>query len=360
MLLMLIVLVAEGQMAQTIYVPAMAVMADALNVRDGAMQRVMASYLLTYGGSQLIYGPLSDSVGRRPVILAGMMIFMSGVITAMTAPSLNMLVTGSAIQGLGTGVAGVMARTMPRDLYDGQALRKANSLLNMGVLVSPMLAPVIGALLTQLFGWHVCFVFLLLLCLAVTGTIACWLPETRPYRAEVTPLFKRYTRLLSDVNFVRYIVMLIGALAGIAVFESSSGLLMGSVLGLNSLTVSILFILPIPAAFFAAWFAGRKHWSWHSLMWWGVNSCLLAGILMWVPAWFGVMNIWTLLVPATLFFFGAGMLFPLATSGAMEPYAWLAGSAGALIGGMQNLGSGLVAWLSAIMTQGDQFSLDCS
>ena len=61
-----------------------------------------------------------------------------------------------------------------------------------------------------------------------------------------------------------------------------------------------------------------------------VNSCLLAGILMWIPAWFGVMNIWTLLVPAALFFFGAGMLFPLATSGAMEPYAWLAGSAGAL------------------------------
>lgn len=92
-------------------------------------------------------------------------------------------------------------------------------------------------------------------------------------------------------------------------------------------------------------------------MWWGVNSCLLAGILMWIPAWFGVMNIWTLLVPAALFFFGAGMLFPLATSGAMEPYAWLAGSAGALIGGMQNLGSGLVAWLSAMMPQRDQFSL---
>ncbi|MBK5016798.1 MULTISPECIES: multidrug efflux MFS transporter EmrD [Pantoea] len=357
LLVMLIVLVAVGQMAQTIYVPAMSVMADALNVRDGALQRVMAAYLMTYGGSQLIYGPLSDSVGRRPVILAGMMIFMIGAITALMATSLNMLVLGSAIQGLGTGVAGVMARTMPRDLYEGHALRRANSLLNMGILVSPLLAPVIGALLTQLFGWHACFAFLLLLCLAVTGSMARWLPETRPQSAEVTPFFKRYARLLSDANFVRYIVLLIGALAGIAVFESSCGVLLGGVLGLHSLTVSILFILPIPAAFFGAWFAGREQGSWHSLMWWGVNSCLLAGILMWIPAWFGVMNIWTLLVPAALFFFGAGMLFPLATSGAMEPYAWLAGSAGALIGGMQNLGSGLVAWLSAMMPQRDQFSL---
>jgi len=357
LLLMLILLLAVGQMAQTIYVPAMADMADALNVHNGTMQRVMAAYLMTYGGSQLIYGPLSDSIGRRPVILAGMTIFMIGAVASMLAPSLNVLVLGSAIQGLGTGVAGVMARTMPRDLYAGVALRQANSLLNMGLLVSPLLAPVIGALLTKLFGWHACFAFLLLLCVTVTGAMARWLPETRPQGGDVTPFFRRYQRLLSDASFVRFILLLIGALAGIAVFEASCGVLLGGVLGLDAFTVSILFILPIPAAFFGAWFAGREARSWHSLMWTGVNSCLLAGALMWIPAWFGVMNIWTLLVPAALFFFGAGMLFPLATSGAMEPYAWLAGSAGALIGGLQNLGSGVVAWASALLPQRDQFSL---
>lgn len=357
LLVMLIALVAVGQMAQTIYVPAMASMAEALNVRDGVMQRVMAAYLITYGGSQLIYGPLSDSVGRRPVILAGMAIFSVGALMAMFAPTIDLLVLASATQGLGTGVAGVMARTMPRDLYAGAALRQANSLLNMGILVSPLLAPVVGALLTHLFGWHACFAFLLLLCLTVTMAIARGLPETRPKTAEVKPFLSRYATLLSDGHFVRYLLLLIGALAGIAVFEASCGVLLGGVLGLDALTVSILFILPIPAAFFGAWFAGRDYKSWHSLMWYGVNSCLLAGVMMWIPAWFGVMNIWTLLVPAALFFFGAGMLFPLATSGAMEPYAWLAGSAGALIGGLQNLGSGLVAWLSAMLPQRDQFSL---
>ncbi len=357
LLFMLIVLVAVGQMAQTIYVPAMAVMAEALNVRSGAMQQVMAAYLITYGGSQLIYGPLSDSVGRRPVILTGMTIFACGALIALFASSLQMLVLGSAIQGLGTGVAGVMARTMPRDLYARTALRRANSLLNMGILVSPLLAPVIGALLTRLIGWHACFAFLLLLCLGVTASMARWLPETRPGDAPATPFLRRYATLLSDGNFIRYLLLLVGALAGIAVFEASCGVLMGGVLGLDGLTVSILFILPIPAAFFGAWFAGREETSWHTLMWYGVNSCLLAGLLMWIPSWFGVMNIWTLLVPAALFFFGAGMLFPLATSGAMEPYAWLAGSAGALIGGLQNLGSGVVAWLSALLPQHDQSSL---
>ncbi|MXP54964.1 multidrug efflux MFS transporter EmrD [Pantoea sp. Seng] len=357
LLFMLIVLVAVGQMAQTIYVPAMANMAEALNVRSGSMQQVMAAYLMTYGGSQLIYGPLSDSFGRRPVILVGMTIFAVGALIAMFAPSLQILVLGSAVQGLGTGVAGVMARTMPRDLYSGIALRQANSLLNMGILVSPLLAPVIGALLTHLFGWHACFAFLLLLCVGVTASMARWLPETRPVDTPATPFLRRYASLLSDGNFIRYLLLLVGALAGIAVFEASCGVLMGGVLGLDGITVSILFILPIPAAFFGAWFAGREQKSWHTLMWYGVNSCLLAGLLMWIPAWFGIMNIWTLLVPAALFFFGAGMLFPLATSGAMEPYAWLAGSAGALIGGIQNLGSGVIAWLSALLPQHDQSSL---
>lgn len=357
LLLMLIILVAVGQMAQTIYVPAMADIAASFNVRNGVMQRVMAAYLMTYGGSQLVYGPLSDSVGRKPVILAGMTIFMLGALGALFAPSIDTLIAASALQGLGTGVAGVMARTMPRDLYAGSALRQANSLLNMGILVSPLVAPMIGAMLTHLFGWHACFAFLLLLCLLVTGAMARWLPETRPPVSEMRPLFSRYRPLLSDRTFVSYLIMLIGALAGIAVYEASCGILMGGVLGLDAMTVSILFILPIPAAFFGAWFAGRDEKSFHTLMWYAVNSCLLAGVLMWLPAWFGIMNIWTLLVPASLFFFGAGMMFPLATSGAMEPYAWLAGTAGALIGGLQNLGSGLIAWLSAMLPQNSQFSL---
>ena len=357
LLLMLIVLVAVGQMAQTIYVPAMATIAEAFNVRDGVMQRVMAAYLMTYGGSQLFYGPLSDSIGRKPVILAGMIVFMVGALGALFAPSIDWLVAASAVQGLGTGVAGVMARTMPRDLYSGSALRQANSLLNMGILFSPLVAPLIGAMLTRLFGWHACFAFLLLLCLIVTGAMARWLPETRPPVSETRPLFSRYRPLLSDRIFVRYLLMLIGALAGIAVYESSCGVLMGGVLGLDAMTISILFILPIPAAFFGAWFAGRDDKSFHTLMWYAVNSCLLAAALMWLPSWIGIMNIWTLLVPASLFFFGAGMMFPLATSGAMEPYAWLAGTAGALIGGLQNLGSGLVAWLSAQLPQNSQFSL---
>ncbi|MEG7405490.1 multidrug efflux MFS transporter EmrD [Serratia marcescens] len=357
LLVMLILLVAVGQMAQTIYVPVIADIAHDLSVRTGAVQRVMAAYLLTYGFSQLIYGPISDRIGRRPVILTGMMIFLVGALGALLSTNLTMLVAASAIQGMGTGVAGVMARTMPRDLYAGTALRYANSLLNMGILVSPLLAPVIGGALAMVFGWRACYAFLLALCACVAFAMFRWLPETRPVQTEKRRMLASFRQLLSDSTFSCYLVMLIGALAGIAVFEASCGVLMGGVLGLSGLTVSILFILPIPAAFFGAWYAGRDGKTFHTLMWHSVLSCLLAGAMMWIPGWFGVMNIWTLIVPAALFFFGAGMLFPLATPGAMEPFPYLAGAAGALVGGMQNMGSGLATWLSAMLPQTGQFSL---
>lgn len=357
LLLMLVLLVAVGQMAQTIYIPAIAHMAEALNVREGAVQSVMGAYLLTYGFSQLFYGPLSDRIGRRPVILAGMMIFMLATIIAMTTHNLTMLIAASALQGMGTGVGGVMARTLPRDLYEGTQLRHANSLLNMGILVSPLLAPLIGGMLDTVWGWRACYGFLLVLCVIVTFSMARWMPETRPQNAPRTRLVTSYKTLFGNGAFNCYLLMLVGGLAGIAVFEASSGVLLGAGLGLSSMVVSILFILPIPAAFFGAWFAGRQNKRFSSLMWQSVISCLLAGLMMWIPGLLGVMNVWTLLVPAALFFFGAGMLFPLATSGAMEPFPFLAGTAGALVGGLQNIGSGVLAWLSAMMPQNGQSSL---
>ncbi len=308
LLLMLVLLVAVGQMAQTIYIPAIADMARDLNVREGAvqsvmgaylLQSVMGAYLLTYGVSQLFYGPISDRVGRRPVILVGMSIFMLATLVAVTTSSLTVLIAASAMQGMGTGVGGVMARTLPRDLYERTQLRHANSLLNMGILVSPLLAPLIGGLLDTMWNWRACYLFLLVLCAGVTFSMARWMPETRPVDAPRTrlhraraclPVIKRfsltsYKTLFGNSGFNCYLLMLIGGLAGIAAFEACSGVLMGAVLGLSSMTVSILFILPIPAAFFGAWFAGRPNKRFSTLMWQSVICCLLAGSRLSVACW---------------------------------------------------------------------------
>jgi DHA1 family 2-module integral membrane pump EmrD-like MFS transporter len=185
LLLMLVLLVAVGQMAQTIYSGHRRHGGRAERPRR-AVQSVMAAYLLTYGISQLFYGPLSDRVGRRPVILVGMSIFMLATLVAITTHSLPVLIAASAMQGMGTGVGGVMARTLPRDLYEGAQLRHANSLLNMGILVSPLIAPLLGGILDTLWSWRACYAFLLVLCAGVTFSMAKWMPETRPEGAPRT------------------------------------------------------------------------------------------------------------------------------------------------------------------------------
>lgn len=309
--MMLILLVAVGQMAQTIYIPAIADIALEMNVREGAVQSVMAAYLLTYGVSQLIYGPISDRVGRRPVILVGLAIFILATLVALEAQSLPVLIAAGCLQGMGTGVGGVMARTLPRDLYEGPALRHANSLLNMGILVSPLVAPLLGGLLDTLWGWRACFAFLLTLALVVTFCMFRWMPETRPVQAQRPRLLASYKLLFGTASFNCYLIMLVAALAGVAVFEACSGVLMGAGLGLSSLAVSVLFILPIPAAFFGAWFAGRTHKRFTTLMWQAVLSCLAAGVLMWLPGWLGIMNVWTLLIPPRSFSSVPGCCFRL-------------------------------------------------
>ncbi|SPW42307.1 multidrug resistance protein D [Escherichia coli] len=187
----------------------------------------MGAYLLTYGVSQLFYGPISDRVGRRPVILVGMSIFMLATLVAVTTSSLTVLIAASAMQGMGTGVGGVMARTLPRDLYERTQLRHANSLLNMGILVSPLLAPLIGGLLDTMWNWRACYLFLLVLCAGVTFSMARWMPETRPVDAPRTRLLTSYKTLFGNSSFNCYLLMLIGGLAGIAAFEACSGVLMG-------------------------------------------------------------------------------------------------------------------------------------
>ncbi|MFT4465818.1 MAG: MFS transporter [Sodalis sp. (in: enterobacteria)] len=104
--MLLIILVAVGQMAQTIYyVPGIPLIArDLMVARGGDTAADVAAYLLCYGGSQLIYGPLSDRVGRRPVVLSGMAIFCLGTMLAMLSQSLSLMTFACGIQGIGTGV----------------------------------------------------------------------------------------------------------------------------------------------------------------------------------------------------------------------------------------------------------------
>ncbi|MGL6477053.1 multidrug efflux MFS transporter EmrD [Aeromonas hydrophila] len=356
-----ILMVAVGQMTQTLYVPSIPMMAGDFNVASGQLQAVMACYLIPYGLSQFVYGPLSDRIGRRPILLIGMMVFLVGSLTIQLIPSFMALLVGSFIQGLGTGAGGAMSRTVMRDRYSGAELNRANSLVSMGVIFSPLLAPVLGGWLTELFNWRAGYWFLFGFGAVTTLALLAWFAETLPATARQQPLRvgAAYRHVLGNPRFQGNLLCLMATFAGLAVFEAAAGVLLGDVLKLSARTVSVLFVLPLPGYLFGAWLSAKLSFrlSQGKLMRLGIVFLALGSLIILLPGLFGVVSAASLVGGAAVYFIGSGILYPTATSCAIEPFPGQAGTAGAILGGMQNLGAGIVTLLAACFPMEGQVTL---
>lgn len=360
LLFLIIILTAVGQMTQTMYVPSIAAMATDFAVQPTYLQAVMAAYLIPYGLSQFVYGPLSDRIGRRPVIMAGMTIFMMGTLAALFAPSFEYFLLASFIQGSGTGCAGAMSRTVTRDCYDGAPLHRANSLVSMGVIFSPLLAPVVGGYLSMAFDWKASYLFLLILGALVTLAMFTMFDETLPKEKRRNErVWTSYSYVLSNRQFQGYVFCLIATFAGIAVFEAAAGVLLGSVLKLDPKTVSWLFVLPLPGYLLGAWLSATLsvRIGQRNLFNIGMVTLIVGSLAIFIPGMAGLVTVVSLIGGGFISFIGAGIIFPAATTAAIQPFPHHAGTAGAILGGMQNLGAGLATLAASLMGAKDQFNL---
>ncbi|MEJ6522342.1 multidrug efflux MFS transporter EmrD [Shewanella bicestrii] len=357
LLFMLVFMVACGQMAQTIFVPALPLIAQGLAVDASQLQAVMACYLLAYGLCQFIYGPLSDRVGRKMPLLIGIGIFILGAFMAAEATSFSQLIFASLLQGLGTASAGALCRSIPRDHYFGDNLVRFNSYVSMAVVFLPLVAPFLGSFASAYWGWQAVYWVLFGFGSLVWLLLCFGFKESLPkHKREEQPILASYRHVLRHRSFRAYLLSLIATFAGIAAFEAIAGVLYGQYLQLSPFMVSCYFVAPIPGYLLGALIAGRQKQAQRTVLQ-GVALLGAGALFMLIPGIFQLVVGWSLLIGSMLFFSGAGMLFPTLTSAALEPFPRQAGIAGALLGGLQNFGAGLAALTMSLVPMGGQLSI---
>ena len=179
--------------------PAFSQMGDALDASAGELQLVVTAYLLSFAAMSVFHGPLSDAVGRRPVIVGSLLAYAVASVACAFAPSLEWLLAGRVVQGLAAGGSTIVSRTIIRDLFDGPEAQRMMSQVSVIFGLAPAIAPVVGGLLVQVGPWETVFWFMAALALLLVGLSVALLPESHPPERRVPLRVGEIVRGLAEV-----------------------------------------------------------------------------------------------------------------------------------------------------------------
>ncbi len=352
-LLLMLTFTVIAQLAITIYLPSLLTIARQLHVSFLDVQHSFYLFLVAYGASQLFYGPLSDHYGRKKILLIGLSIFMMGVIAMIIAKSLTMLLLARLIQGLGAGSISVLARAILRDRFSGVALKVASSTLSMVSNFTPIIAPVIGGHLQFWFGWQANFIFLLAYTLVSIALIMRFLPETQfnsiKSSFNLQKILKQYLGLLKNRTYIFYVGGAVLMFACQTFYLSFSPVIFQDHFHLSSKSYGNVLIVPalgyLLGNLFNSHFAKKIE-----------SKYLIKGGLFLIIVGGGVLFLTTHLMVMTtivisVIMLGIGIVFPNMIANALEPFPNIAGTAAALLGFFQMVGSSVAGSLVSLIAQ---------
>ena len=340
-----IIITCIGPFASDCYLPSLPSMTLAFSSTTNVMQLTVTLYLLGFSLSQLVYGPLSDRFGRRIIVLTGLGICSLSSLLSAFAPTASFLLLARLVQGIGAGVTNSIFRAVMRDIFDGPQLAKLGSYVGVVFAVAPALAPIIGGYLHDLFGWRSSFIFLFFLIGAAWMTLWFYLPETNkqlnPHAAQFKHIIKNYIALLSNKNFIGFVLCSSLAYAGILSYYTVSPFLLQNVLHLTPVQYGWSAIFATVSAIVGQFLNSFlvSHLPMMRVMLLGMLGMFLSGLIMLLIGLAGYLNLTVVILPTGLFIAFTCMIFANANAGALHPFAHMAGAASALYGCLQVFGS---------------------
>ncbi|MDV3469317.1 multidrug effflux MFS transporter [Stenotrophomonas sp. C3(2023)] len=331
--------------------PAFPQLAQRLAVDEVAVQQTVSIYLLFYGLMSLAHGPLSDALGRKRVILAGLAVFVGASVGCALSTDLGTLLVFRALQGVSAGVGMIVGRAVIRDLYHGDDAQRLMSQVSMIFGIAPAIAPIIGGwILLSGAGWPLIFWFLVVFSLVLLVATARFLPETHPPEARVTlsprSLVRDYLRIARNARFMR--LALAGSInfGGIFLYISSAPSYVMQHLRLGEGGFAWLFIPTIggmtAGSFLSGRMAGRTTPTRQVSI--GFICCALSALLniAYVSSVEQLVLPWAVL-PIFLGGLGMALIFPVLALAVLDMYPHQRGLASSLQAFLQLMASTLVA-----------------
>jgi MFS transporter, DHA1 family, multidrug resistance protein len=342
-------------------VPAMPVLARAFDSSAGGVQLVLTLYFLGIAGGQLVYGPVSDRFGRRPVLIAGLGLFLVGTVLCGAAPTLSMLIVGRVAQALGACAGVVLGRAIIRDVYGRDAAARGIAIVMMAMTMGSAVSPAVGAWLTEWFGWRAIFVLL-----AAVGTMALgWtiarLAETRPEPLALNPreIARTYALLLSSRSFMCFALCTAFTSASWFTFIGSAPYLLSELLHEPPTTYGMLILLPMGGYIIGNGAAVRltSRVGSSAMIVAGVTVSLAAGAIMAGWCVYPGLSGLALFVPLTLSAVGNGLSQPAALAAGLSVYPRVAGTASGFTGFLQMAMSSLGTMIVGLLPHAGPFAM---
>lgn len=361
LLALLIALTALAPVSLQIFIPSLPAIQASFGTSAGTTQLVLSLSIFANAIATLAYGPLSDRFGRRPVVIAGLVIFVIGSVLSAIAPTIGLLIAARIIQSAGAAAGMVLARAIIRDLYDREQAASAIAYLTMAMVVAPMVAPTIGALLIDHVGWRA--IFIAMTALGILMTLLAWrgLMETRATRqaGASSGLLRGAVFLLRQPAFLAYLLQSTFAISTFFAFISGAPYFMIDIAGRSATDYGLLFMI-VSGGFMIGNFVtarlGRRVGI-DRLIWIGNILALVATC---VAATFMAAGHWTPLAlfgPMMVTGFANGLSIANAQAGAISINPNLAGTASGLAGFAQMFIAALVSQFVGTLQNGTPYPM---
>lgn len=352
-IVLITLLSAAGLLATDIFLPAMPLMTKALNTSMSSIQSLISLYLLSLACGQIIYGYLSDSYGRKTVLLTGLFIFtLSSFILGYAHSNIHLLQFYRFMQGFGAAAGLVIGRAIVGDLYAGLDAAKVFATFYPIITIFPALIPILGGYITTKLGWQYTFVFTAYIGVILIVLVFTLLPETNKMRHNsrtIEPILQQYVSVLSSREFWSFTIVVCCAYGAYFAYIACAPFLF-SQMGYNPQQIGYFFI-PISVSYFIFNIVCRKliyKIALNKLIAVGIVIFFVGAILFLSQAILGLVQYpWQIYLSVSILAMGNGFLLPLGASGVVNSFTELKGVASGLMGAFQLAAAALGSYLAS-------------